>query len=647
MTPASNIRLAGTKAVLWLILGVATTVGIGRYALGLGKTTALTDLTPWGLWIGFDVLAGVALAAGGFMIAGAVHVFHLERYHALLRPAVLTAFLGYVAVVAGLLIDLGRPWNIWRPTIFWQPHSALFEVAWCVMLYLTVLALEFAPVVAEGLRMNKVLAVLRRLTLPLVVTGIALSTLHQSSLGTLLVIAPNRLHPLWYSPLLPLLFLVSAAALGLAMVTVESVVSSWLFHREAEWDLLAGLTRAASFVLALYVALRVGDLAWRGQLGHLLGAGWWAVWFAVELAASAVVPILLFALPSARRNRRAVGIGAFLCVGGFVLYRINAGGLSHVLSTGEGYLPALTELVMSLGVVSAMALIFLFSVEHLAVWEHPPETPGHFRDAVTDQVSSVRVRAPWLGGTRRAASAWALGGVLGIALLEAQVAHRSSPRPYPVSQPRSVAAALIEVPADSLPPRSPAAFVPAGFTGSTKAALLIDGDDDGDGVLFIHDAHKERLGGDPASCSRCHHRNRRGDRASSCVICHRDMYAITDTFDHDRHVAAHGSNAGCGRCHQDPRAAKDRTGSAPCDSCHRPELRPESGIRPASGPASGRAAAYRDAMHGLCVECHRSEDARRGDAPRRSRCTYCHGVARASVSAGAAPPAGSATGAGG
>jgi Ni/Fe-hydrogenase subunit HybB-like protein len=147
-----NVRLATTKAVLWLLVGVAAAVAAVRYALGLGLTTALSDQTPWGLWIGLDVMAGVALAAGGFVIAASVYVFHRERFHALVRPAVLTAFLGYVAVVLGLLIDLGRPWNIWRMTVYWQPTSALFEVGWCVMLYLSVLTLEFAPVVFEGLR---------------------------------------------------------------------------------------------------------------------------------------------------------------------------------------------------------------------------------------------------------------------------------------------------------------------------------------------------------------------------------------------------------------------------------------------------------------------------------------------------------------
>jgi len=611
MSRATNLRLATTKAVLWLFVGIASAVGIGRYTLGLGLTTALTDRTPWGLWIGFDVMAGVALAAGGFVIAAAVHVFHLERYHTLLRPAILTAFLGYVAVVLGLLVDLGRPWNIWRMTVYWQPHSALFEVGWCVMLYLTVLTLEFAPVVAEGLRRHRVLAFLRRFTLPLVIVGIALSTLHQSSLGTLMVIAPNRVHPLWYSPLLPLLFLVSAVALGLAMVAAESIVSAWLFHREAEWDLVAGLTRAASVALALYLALRLGDLGVRGQLHHLAGGTFFSWWLVLELLASTVVPLLLFTLPSARRNHRALATGALLSVLGFILYRVNAGGLSHVAATGEGYLPALTELAMSLGVVATMALVFLFFVEHLKVWEHPPEPAGHFRQPLVDPVSSVMVRAPWLGGTQRAALAWVAGGILGVALLEGQVAARSKPRPAPIAPPR---AAAVTPAAVALPDAPPVAL----------ATLLLDGDGNGNGVTFAHDAHKQRLGGETTSCERCHHRNRRRDRATSCAFCHRDMYAATDTFDHARHAAATGHNDGCRRCHAGSDAAPSRDQVTPCDTCHHKERHAASGVRPASPALAGLAAPYRDAMHGLCIGCHRQEDERRGEEPKRSRCTFCH-----------------------
>jgi Ni/Fe-hydrogenase subunit HybB-like protein len=620
MNERPNYRLAATKAVLWLLVGVATAVGLFRYLMGLGVTTALSDRTPWGLWIGFDVMAGVALAAGGFVIAAAVHVFHLERYHAALRPAVLTAFLGYVAVVLGLLVDLGRPWNIWRMIVHWQPHSALFEVGWCVMLYLTVLTLEFAPVVAEGLRWQRVLAFLRRFTLPLVIVGIALSTLHQSSLGTLIVIAPNRVHPLWYSPLLPAIFLVSAVALGLAMVSSESIVSAWLFHREPEWDLVRGLTRAASVALALYLALRLGDLGVRGQLHHLTGGTLLAAWFVLELLVSAVVPLLLFTLPSARKHDRALAAGALLSVAGFVLHRINAGGLSHVPATGEGYVPALTELAMSLGVVAAMALVFLFFVEHLRVWEHPPEPATHFRPAFADPVSKVRVRAPWLGGTQRAALAWTLGAIAGVGLVQAQVAARSRYRPAPVEPPRSVTA-LRAVAAHPLGTD----LLTRADGGAGEAALLIDGRSDGGGVLFAHARHQERLGGAAASCGFCHHRNRRGDRGTSCAACHRDLHAVTDTFDHRRHVAATGGNDGCIRCHAGDGAAKTRAAATPCDTCHRREVRPEARIARSLSLPPGIAAGYRDAMHGLCVDCHRREDARHGGTAHRSRCAFCHG----------------------
>ena len=165
MNTATNNRVLVTKAALWFLVGVATVIVVARFTLGLGLTTELSDLTPWGMWIGFDVLAGVALAAGGFVIAATVHIFHLERYRGIVRPAILTAFLGYLAVIFGLMVDLGRPWNIWRPMIHWNLHSPLFEVAMCVMFYTAVLALEFAPVGLESFeRFRPVVRLLRRLT---------------------------------------------------------------------------------------------------------------------------------------------------------------------------------------------------------------------------------------------------------------------------------------------------------------------------------------------------------------------------------------------------------------------------------------------------------------------------------------------------
>jgi Ni/Fe-hydrogenase subunit HybB-like protein len=190
--------------ILILISGLYST--ILRFTQGLGAATALTDRFPWGLWVGFDVLCGVGLAAGGFTIAAVVYIFHFERFHPIVRPAILTAFLGYGLVAVALLYDLGRPYRIWHAMVMWNPHSVMFEVAWCVMLYLTVLALEFSPVVLERFQLAKPLKIIKAITIPLVIAGVLLSTLHQSSLGSLYLIVPSKLHPYWYSPWLPVLF---------------------------------------------------------------------------------------------------------------------------------------------------------------------------------------------------------------------------------------------------------------------------------------------------------------------------------------------------------------------------------------------------------------------------------------------------------
>jgi Ni/Fe-hydrogenase subunit HybB-like protein len=626
MSAASNLRLIVTKAALWLFVGAGMAVAAARFVAGLGVTTALSDLTPWGLWIGFDVVSGVALAAGGFVLAATVHVFHLKRYHAVLRPAVLTAFLGYVAVVVGLLADLGRPWNIWRPTVFWQPHSALFEVAWCVMLYLTVLALEFAPVVFEGLAWSKAFRFMQRLTLPLVVIGIGLSTLHQSSLGTLFVLVPNRLHPLWYSPILPLLFLISAVGLGLGMVTAESLISAWLFHREPEWPIVRGLTRAAAFVLGLYLVVRLGDLAWRGQLHFALEGSWNVALFGAELLVSTVVPILLFTLPSARGRRGALATGAFFVVGGFVLQRASVAGIGQLFATGSSYTPALTELLVSLGIVAAMALVFLFFVEHLRVWEEPPAHADHFRAALVESASAVRVRAPWLGGAQREALAWIVGLLVGAITVQGEITRRSTPRPEPITRPRTVVVLRAE--------RHPgpghvlrlAAALPAGTSGrgEPEDALLLDGGRSGWYVVFEHARHQQRLGG-LASCATCHHRNLPLDRATSCSACHRDMYASTDTFDHAKHVAALGANDSCARCHPDPGRPKTRAASTPCRDCHARDISPTAAVKDTMHLPAGIAVGYRAALHGLCIDCHREEDTKHNaSAPYLSRCPNCH-----------------------
>src|ERR1035437_3463897 len=221
-----------TILILLAILGAGLTAL--RFIYGLGAVTNLSDGRPWGLWISFDLYCGVALAAGGVTLAAAVYVFNLKKCHVLARPAILTAFLGYTMVILSLLVDIGAPWYIWHPMVFMNIHSPLFEVALAVMIYTLVLALEFSPAVFERLGWHAPLKAIRSIQIPLVVIGIAISTGHQSSLGSMLLLAPESLHPLWYTPILPILFLISAVAVGPAVVILESTISSKVFGHKLD-----------------------------------------------------------------------------------------------------------------------------------------------------------------------------------------------------------------------------------------------------------------------------------------------------------------------------------------------------------------------------------------------------------------------------
>jgi len=237
----------------WVVLGglivLAFVVAMIRYANGLGAISNLNDNTGWGLWISFDLLCGVALASGAFITASMVYLFGGERYRPLLRPAILTGFLGYLMVILALMIDLGRPERIWYLVIFWNHHSVMFEVGWCVMLYTFVLALEFSPLVFERFGLEAPRRLIHALIIPLAIAGATLSTLHQSSLGSLYTILPDQLDKIWYTPLLPLMFWLTAVAVGPAMVILESTISSRVFRRGLELDLLGGLARVIPCLL--------------------------------------------------------------------------------------------------------------------------------------------------------------------------------------------------------------------------------------------------------------------------------------------------------------------------------------------------------------------------------------------------------------
>ena len=616
-------RLTTLKTVLWALVGMLVSVTVVRFAHGLGAVTNLSDAAPWGLWIGFDVMSGVALAAGGFVLAATVYIFGLERYKPFVRAAILTALLGYAAVAVGLLYDLGLPWRIWHPMLHWQYHSVLFEVAMCVMLYLTVLFLEFLPVILEhklfqGAIFQTVTKALKRVSILLVIAGIVLSTLHQSSLGSLFLITPYRLHPLWYSHIINFQFFVSAIGLGLMTVVLESLFSNYFLGHKLHAREISGLGLAASVVLWIYVAMRLGDLAFRGVLGMALDGSWQSGLFIFEIAFSAVIPAALMLFKPIRSSLTGVAIAAVMVVSGMVMHRLDVSIVAFARPAEMGYFPSWEEFAVSFGIVAGCILIFLFFVENLNVFDdvrgHPPEPkPGFDPEAMRSFLPGP------LAFPRRYSVAALAGGALALFFLPVSgVDHRA----VPVQGPRSVEV-TIHYGGEGNPRELALAF---SSELETTRVLMLDANRNGEVVLFDHDDHSERLGQE-RSCQTCHHLTKPLDENTSCFECHRDMYEPRSVFDHDLHVEGLGGNEGCAECHADGTEVKSYKTITECSECHQAEIAQRAFVEKPD-PRWGEAAGYVDAMHSLCVECHEREVMKApGEHPENlNRCMTCHDV---------------------
>lgn len=367
-----------------VVLSIGGVVAYTRFTQGLAATTHLTNDTPWGLWIGFDVLCGVALAAGGFVMASAVHLFGLHAYRPLVRPAILTGFLGYALVVVGLLFDLGRPWRLPYP-LFVSPGvtSVMFEVALCVAAYLTVQFLEFCPAMFEWLGWSKLRRWTAALTIALSVLAVVLSTLHQSALGALFLMAPGKLHPLWYSPYIPVLFFASAVSAGISMVVVESMLSHRIFagqvrgHDHAQIDgLILGLGKAAAVVLLTYFAMKWLALAHGGHWDLLLTlyGGWWLL----EVLGFILLPCLMCVFAVRNRRPRLVQAAGVITVLGVVLNRLNVSIIAYRWNAPERYIPSWQEFVITLSIVTVGLLAFRWIVNRMPILrDHPAYAPGH------------------------------------------------------------------------------------------------------------------------------------------------------------------------------------------------------------------------------------------------------------------------------
>ena len=379
-----KVKLTFWKLVFVALLAAGFYATVVRFTQGLGQSTNLNDQFPWGIWVGFDVLCGVMLAAGGFTLTAAVHIFNIKRLHPIVRPTVLTAFLGYLLVSVALMFDLGRPYRIWHPLIMRNPHSVMFEVAYCVMLYTTVLSLEFAPIVLERFNLQRPLKIIRAVLIPTVILGVILSTLHQSSLGTLYLIMPEKLHPFWYSPLLPAFFFISAIAVGLAMTIFESSMSSRHFGRQLELPILQELGRVLVVVLCVYGTLRFEDLLHRGILRLTLVPSYEMYLFWLEISLSLILPLILLTQRKVRRTAGGLYVAAVLVVLGFITNRLNVSITGLESSAGMHYVPRWTEIAVTGAIIGVGFALFGLAVKYLPIFPAEEQLPVVEFESIAD-----------------------------------------------------------------------------------------------------------------------------------------------------------------------------------------------------------------------------------------------------------------------
>jgi Ni/Fe-hydrogenase subunit HybB-like protein len=364
---------------------------IARFIFGLGAVTNLDQQFPWGIWIGIDVGAGVALAAGGFMSAAIGHIMHREEYETLVRPALLTAMLGYTFVAFGVMIDLGRWYFIWHPLVYWNPNSALFEVGICVMIYLTVLYIEFLPIVTErfigrvklGFLTNPIEKLLlfldrnlNRTMFIFIIAGVVLSSLHQSSLGTLMVISGAKMHPLWQTPVLPLLFLISAVAVGFPMIIFESLIASNSFKVEPEWGPLSKLARFVGPLLGVYLMIKLVDMFIRESFVYLYEFNVQSVMFLIEVIAGVIIPMLMFFSDKISTSRAWLFTASTLVIFGVFLNRLNNFVIAYdpPFDT-EKYVPSIGELSVTIGAIAIIVMLYRFFVLNFPIISLPKDHP--------------------------------------------------------------------------------------------------------------------------------------------------------------------------------------------------------------------------------------------------------------------------------
>ncbi len=599
-----NRRTRVIKDVLWTI-ALAGLVGAAfRLWFGLGATTNLSDAVPWGLWKVLNMVGGVALSTSGFTVGFLVYVLRLKRFQPFMKPAILIAFLGYGCSCTALLFDIGLPQFFWHPMLMWNINSFLFEVFWCVLFYFTVTTIELAPLIFERLRAEKAAHFLHRIAFVVVVIGISLSSLHHSSLGSLFLVSPQRLHPLWYTPWLPLLFIVSAMGAGLMVVVLIRILwAHWYEPEGTELPEIRPLANIGAAVLGLYLILKLADLFLHGGWQPLL-AGTWESWlYLAEVALTAVLPVVLMTVRRTRNSQVGIAVAAAAAASGLALNRLDVGIFGYFRTARVVYFPSLAEWMLSLGVVAAAGLVFFFLAENLPIFGAQP--PG-----AVSQGSPFRLPGTSLGRLWNTVPADSLHRVTLIAVIVVPLAF-----------------VLMYPPYFNNPATGPTVRPSIGFDVE-RTKLEIGGNNRAIRTVFPHADHVKRLGGS-ASCRGCHHVSLPRDKSTSCVRCHSRMNAPTDIFDHKRHMTevarrehlsgVHAANYSCVQCHA-PEHPKTASTAKNCLECHRQDMFP-------GGPPEKKlvklAIPLREAMHRTCIECHKAEAVKQ-NKPHLADCRTCH-----------------------
>jgi Ni/Fe-hydrogenase subunit HybB-like protein len=627
-----NVRTV--KTILWFLLGAGLTVILLRIIHGPGAVVALTDLMPWGLWKGGGVVALVAIGGAGFTLAAFVSVFHWKRYRPLYLGAVLLGLMCYSSVAAALTFDIGIWWRIVFPLTFWQFHSTLFEIAWCIMLYLGVLTIEFSHPVLEKFHFHRTVRFLEKFGIVFVIAGICLSTLHQSSLGTLFLATPYRLHPLWHTDLLPFLFFVTAIGLGCLTISWVAIAVHRLYGAEQPMEPISGLGRIASYVLTFYLVVRFGEIIVAGEAALLIAPTWDTVNFWIEILLSALLPAALLWNTRFRHSPLAMFWISSSAILGVSLNRINVAGLATVSSTHQFYIPAWTEWAATIGILSGAALAFLFLVEYIKVFDavDQKQIDAAYTPRALDHADWKTI---FFHNPQANARIYSVAFVLSVGFALLFMPDHSifglRPDETQTSRPRVVEVSHARVPGVPgvqfyIPPAGEAQNGGHNGDSRTSLALMIDGNRDGDYVLFDHDTHIERQGGrDGGSCVLCHHMKKPYEEVSECSGCHADMYLPVDIFGHSLHVERTAGNDGCIECHTDPLADKVRANAKPCRECHE-TMRPE-GTRVDIHEAqqTTMAPGYMNALHTSCMGCHEEEHEKLQEPNENfTNCTNCH-----------------------